>query len=271
MTGHPLTEHCLAEVRESTVVHKSVDELRAKEANDNVSFPSTGNGAGSTPETDLESTPASKETSGAAPNDTEGDGEGEGEEDDEEEEGGTDDQMLKNCRAAHDSDGLLSFAEIVQLHDLSRPAPGQKSSPFPSPSASDSSLVGQRIGCALTSAYGSAHNRLEPSQDGNYFGSAGRGRERHDDAEWKPDTPNIHLGPSVECVGVIVPCRVVHLFLLLKFVAPPLPSLPFFPLQTDVHTLLVAFRPHSRLHLFVPIIRCHGDDPLRCSRWPIDV
>jgi RNA exonuclease NGL2 len=162
MTGAPLTLHNWQEVKSSAVVHKSVDDARERERVENAQ---------------------------------EGEEEGDEEEEAEEEgEKGEDDQMIKNCRHALPEDGLLSFQELVQLHDLSLPAPLSSSSE----QGDGKDLIGHQVEAGLVSAYGSCFGSLEESQEENFFGSSQRGRERFDDPNWTADTPNPHLGTCKE-------------------------------------------------------------------------
>lgn len=171
MTGEPLTLHNWEEVKSSSVVHASVDEAREKER----------------------SGKAAEEVEDAtAPDEA---GEGNGEEGDEGEGEGEDDQMLKNCRHATPEDGLLSFGELIQLHDLSLAPPSRGGKDH---QGEGRGFVGHQLNGGLLSAYGSFYGALEEEQEGNYFGSSGRGRERYDDPHWTADTPNPHLGPCKE-------------------------------------------------------------------------
>lgn len=164
MTGDALTMHNHDEVKSSSVVHSSVDEGREKER--------LGRQEGEGQDED-----------------------GESEAKEEEEEGEADDQMLKNCRLAQPDDGLLSFAELIQLHDLSQTPPSRASA---LDDGDRLEYVGQQAKAGLVSAYGAHYGSLEEDQSDNYFGSSGRGRERHDDPQWKPNSPNPHLGPCKE-------------------------------------------------------------------------
>jgi RNA exonuclease NGL2 len=177
MTGEPLTRHNWEEIKSSSVIHKSVDELKEREAS-----VKGEKGAASAELTE----------EGEAIEGDEEDGEEGGEEEEEE---GEDNPMPKNCRHALSADGLLSFSELVQLHDLT--------SPLPQHNADETARDGKElIGCqaerGLTSAYGSYYGSLETDQEGNYFGSSSRGRERFDDPHWTADSPNPHLGASKE-------------------------------------------------------------------------
>lgn len=171
MTGEPMSLHNWEEIRISSVVHKSVDDMKEQEG------AATGKEEGQEEE--------------------DGEGDREAEEGEEEEEDGEDDQMLKNCRLASPQDGLLSFEELIQLHDLSQARPS--GSPTGATSHENGLLlVGRKAKASLISAYGSKYGFLEEDQEGNYFGSANRGRERFDDPNWTSKTPNPHLGPSRE-------------------------------------------------------------------------
>ncbi|KAI3488025.1 hypothetical protein L1887_47995 [Cichorium endivia] len=106
-----------------------------------------------------------------------------------------DDRMLKNCRAATKEDALLSMDELLQLHDVARPSSG---------SASAQGDSGEVTSAHLGSAYGLHYGHIsEPSEDGNFFGSPERGRERWDDPDWTPETPNCHTGDSTEPMWTI--------------------------------------------------------------------
>lgn len=187
----------------STVVHQSIDEKAARKAQAAASgadVVSRGedqagglDGASATGDEARQTIDGEDEDEeGGA--DEEADGEGEGEED----------HVLKNCRPAQPSDGLLSLAELTQLHDLSRPPPsGPSSISQEAPGSLENSTIAEPRK-ALQSAYGSAYNLVEnPSEEGNFFGSAGRGRERYDDAEWTENTPNPHLGDNCEPMWTI--------------------------------------------------------------------
>lgn len=164
LIGESLTLHNWNEIKKSSVVHKSVDELKERKMELN------------------RKTIAAK---------------GEEQEEEEGEEGGSDDQVLKNCRQASPLDGLLSFIELIQLHDLSQPRPSGFSTTIGS-NEDGLQLIGSKAKASLLSAYGSNYGSLEEDQQGNYFGSANRGRERFDDPDWTPETPNSHLGPCKE-------------------------------------------------------------------------
>ncbi|UZJ53212.1 hypothetical protein CBS101457_002532 [Exobasidium rhododendri] len=177
MTGESLTLHNWEEVKISSIVHKSVDESKASV--DKVM---------KEPKLDSERDKACEEGE-----DVEDDEEDEGEEEKDE---GADDNMPKNCRPATPSDGLLSFSELVQLHTLSNSPPGLLDVDRSTSDGKD--LIGCPASKGLTSAYGSHYGSLESDQEGNYFGSSNRGRERFDDPHWTTESPNPHLGPSKE-------------------------------------------------------------------------
>ncbi|MCO5588307.1 hypothetical protein L7F22_042262 [Adiantum nelumboides] len=182
VTGKPITQHCLDEVLKSTVVHQSVDELKEKVESDDLA---KVNGQ----EIIANGNAAQQDASGPG-NEEEEDEE---EEDPNEEEEGEDDQILKNCRIAKCEDALLTIEEFVQLHDLSQPPP--KSEPPSVDGNKDKSTdwIDHVIKLGLQSAYGDHFNNLEVDQKGNYFSSPERFRERHDDIDWTPNTPNPHL------------------------------------------------------------------------------
>lgn len=208
LTGRRLTNHCYEEVATSSVVHKSIDERREKGDVSNGFAPGTTEPARDAPAQKTQ--PAMSEVFDALPDSQEGEEKGEddeveGEEEEAEEEGEgegeADDRMLKNCRAATPKDALLSMEELLQLHDVSRPRPA--SNPIQAPS---SHTDHQRAFQAshLGSAYGLHYGHMsEPSEDGNYFGSPERGRERWDDADWTEGTPNCHRGESTEPMWTI--------------------------------------------------------------------
>ncbi|KAK0545943.1 RNA exonuclease ngl2, partial [Tilletia horrida] len=166
----------------------------------------------------------SKETPGEATEDApaSGDGpedDGEAEEEEGEAEGEADehqDRILKNCRPARPSDGLLILDELCQLYDLSRPPPSSEGGYDPNTHPDARSTLTTRTASSgnspigLQSTYGSFYNHLkaqgeEQAQEeadgleaGNFFGSASRGRERWNDDTWTPDSPNSHLGDGHE-------------------------------------------------------------------------
>ncbi|GAK64207.1 endonuclease/exonuclease/phosphatase [Moesziomyces antarcticus] len=202
LAGRELTPHCHGEVSMSSVVHKSIDERRERggvsvgfaEGTTEVArnLPSTKSVAPST-----DSAAVEEQDQQNAEEDAEEQGEeGEGEEEEAEEEGGEpDDRMLKNCRAATEEDALLSMDELLQLHDVSRPRPG---------SARAQGDSGEATSAHLGSAYGLHYGHMsDPSEDGNFFGSPERGRERWDDPDWTPETPNCHTGDSTEPMWTI--------------------------------------------------------------------
>ncbi|KAN0059957.1 RNA exonuclease ngl2 [Thecaphora frezii] len=192
LTGKRLTPHCLQELRDSTVVHKSVGEkaerARAEPAAADAADAAGGEAAGDNDE--------------AADEDGEGEEGEKGEEGEEEEEGegGADDRMLKNCRAATAEDGLLSIEELLQLHDLSRPLPG--STPAAAAESGLGDLEASRLG--LMSAYGSMYGHVvDPPETDNFFGTETRGRERHDDETWSEGQRNVHTGDCKEPMWTI--------------------------------------------------------------------
>lgn len=203
LTGRKLSQHCFDEVASSSVVHKSIDERREKGGGSNGFAPGTTEPARDAPANKAQ--PAMSEVfdglAKQAQQDDNKEGVDEEEEDaeeaeDEEGEEGADDRMLKNCRAATAKDALLSVDELLQLHDVSRPRPS--SSPAqPAESQPQASTSGH-----LGSAYALHYGRI-PSEQGNYFGSPARGRERWDDEECTPETPNVHTGDSTEPMWTI--------------------------------------------------------------------
>jgi RNA exonuclease NGL2 len=163
MTGEELTEHNWEEIQSSSVVHKSVDEAKQKGQSDDA-------------EEDIE--------------EDEEEDDPEGREHDKD----VDEKLIKNCRHAVPNDGLLSLAELIQLHDLSQPRPMSSAGQ----DVDGRQYIGHKSASGLISAYGSSYGSLMESQEGNFFGSSNRGRERFDDLEWTIDTPNPHLGPCKE-------------------------------------------------------------------------
>ncbi|KAE8191061.1 hypothetical protein CF328_g5793, partial [Tilletia controversa] len=127
------------------------------------------------------------------------------------------DRILKNCRRALPSDGLLTLNELRRLYDLSSPPPSSQtegaaydasSCPDPREGFDNSPREkGEVIG--LRSAYGSFYNRLLPTstpsasvegdkdglEAGNFFGSPSRGRERWNDPDWKG---SVHVNDGYE-------------------------------------------------------------------------
>lgn len=171
LTGMGLDAHGEDDIRQSRVVHQSVDD-REKRRREGVEA------AGKVPESTTAEGPAFQSQS---TDDAEDEEAAEGEEEDEE--GGADDQMLKNCRAATDADGLLTLDEIARLFDLSQP-------PLAAPQ--NGSSVSQ-VPTPVRSAYASAYRLLtSPSEEDNLFSSPARGRERWDDSEWKEGDLNVH-------------------------------------------------------------------------------
>ena len=207
LTGKKLTQHCYEEVSSSSVVHKSMDERRERGGSSIGFAVGTTEPARDAPVKKADAA-AAEASSGqdqaqedAEENEDEGEGE-EAEEGEEDEEGGEpDDRMLKNCRAATKQDALLSMEELLQLHDVSRPRPG--STPAEDTSA-DTSRQNTASPAHLGSAYGLHYGQIrDPSEEGNFFGSPARGRERWDDSEWTPETPNCHTGDSTEPMWTI--------------------------------------------------------------------
>ncbi|KAK0531502.1 RNA exonuclease ngl2 [Tilletia horrida] len=150
----------------------------------------------------------------------EDEGENDGEEEEEEEGEGEaahqeehEDRILKNCRLALPSDGLLTLDELRQLYDLSRPPPSAEGAydpaqtPDPRAAFSNAAPLTNQIG--LRSAYGSYYHRLEDKdgkldgdglEAGNFFGSPTRGRERWNDPDW---TTSEHVGDGFEPMWTI--------------------------------------------------------------------
>lgn len=161
MTGMGLDDHGREEFHQSRVVHQSVDERKKqREATSAQS------------QQPQQPAMATEQISNADDAEDEID-----EEADDEEEGGADDQMLKNCRSAVDSDGLLTLSELDQLFNLSSSDSGTDTT-TPAP---------------LRSAYASAYHLLaDPSESDNLFSTPARGRERWDDPTWKQGDPNVH-------------------------------------------------------------------------------
>jgi RNA exonuclease NGL2 len=194
VTGEAFSMHCIEEIRHSTVVHQSVDELakmvkedvRSGSANEAIvvnggAAQADGIGQGSVVENLQEEIDDGLGDEGGAAD---------------EEEEGEDDQMLKNCRPATTQDALLTFEEFVQLHDLSRSPPSAEASE--QEGKADEELLSHRPASGLFSLYGQNFSNLEEDQSDNFFGSTKRWRERHDDADWSPDAPNPHLDSSFE-------------------------------------------------------------------------
>lgn len=166
LTGRlPIDEHGREEIRQSSVVHKSVDEKRERERQ-------TGAAALQEEKQGQAASTCEEQESDALDEAEAEDAEGEGEEEEE----GADDQILKNCRPATPSDGLLRLEELEALFDLS--------------SCSVSSSTPPRH---LRSAYGSSFPQLcGQDEDDNLFSTPTRGRERWDDPDWKEGDPNVH-------------------------------------------------------------------------------
>lgn len=182
VTGKPITQHCLDEILKSTVVHQSVDELKEKVENDDLAKVSGQ-------EIIANGNAAQQDASGPG-NEEEEDEE---EEEQNEEEEGEDDQILKNCRTAKCEDGLLTIDEFIQLHDLSQQPPKSEQPSLNGNKEKSNDWIDHVIQLGLQSAYGDHYNNLEVNQDGNYFSSPDRFRERHDDTEWNSEMPNPHL------------------------------------------------------------------------------
>ncbi|GAC98908.1 hypothetical protein PHSY_006503 [Pseudozyma hubeiensis SY62] len=207
LTGRELTQHCHDEVACSSVVHKSIDERRERGGTSNGFAPGTTEPAREAPAN--KNVPAMSEvfdnlqkqeqTNGEDAADEESDVE-EAEEEDEEEGGEPDDRMLKNCRAATRDDALLSIDELLQLHDVGRPRPASVPAQPASEASGRKGEPRSHLGSAYGLHYGNVH---DPSEEGNFFGSSARGRERWDDQEWTPDTPNCHTGDSTEPMWTI--------------------------------------------------------------------
>lgn len=189
MTDQELTQHCMDEIKSSSVVHQTIDARVERDA----APTAPANGA---PTPGIDGAQASQSEKGQAEahdaeaadeeeGDEEVDGEGDGEE------GGADDQILKNCRAARPGDGLFSISDIKELYTIPLNAGKHESS-----AKIDVAAPVQIQG--VLSTYG-AYN----ADDGNFFGSPGRGRERHDDPDWTPETPNPHEGASREPMWTI--------------------------------------------------------------------
>ncbi|KAJ1020174.1 hypothetical protein NDA16_004454 [Ustilago loliicola] len=211
LTGRKLTPHCYEEVLLSSVVHKSIDERREKGNVSNGFAPGTTEPARDAPSTkkaastdeafkehhqdvqENDDAADEEEAEEAEEGEEEGEGEGEGEGE------AADDRMLKNCRAATAQDALLSMDELLQLHDVARPRPGSVPAQGDSTSTQDAAHSAH-LGSAYALHYGHVQN---PSEEGNFFGSPARGRERWDDPDWTPETPNCHTGDSTEPMWTI--------------------------------------------------------------------
>ncbi|CBQ70899.1 conserved hypothetical protein [Sporisorium reilianum SRZ2] len=211
LTGRKLTQHCFDEVATSSVVHKSIDERREEGNVSNGFAPGTTEPARDAPANKAvpamsevfeglqrQAEEASEEVQDAE--EAEEAEDDEGEEGEEEQEGEADDRMLKNCRAATRQDALLSTDELLQLHDVGRPRPGSVASQPDSASQETQVASASHLGSAYGLHYGSLQ---DPSEQDNFFGSPARGRERWDDAEWTPETPNCHTGESTEPMWTI--------------------------------------------------------------------
>ncbi len=202
LTGQPINQHCLDELKASSVVHQSIDirvnaeRARAKGDAQEQKKAATAAAAGSSEAQSKDAsaisaadTPSNATTASGGEKTEAGE---EGEEEDEMPEGDPegeegDDQILKNCRVAQPSDGLLSIEELQYLY---HPTPSSSS-----PGAGTSSTTAKT---SLLSTY-AAYN----TDTGNFFGTPGRGRERYDDESWTPNTPNPHEGPSREPMWTI--------------------------------------------------------------------
>lgn len=210
LTGRKLTQHCHKEVSLSSLVHKSIDERREKGNVSNGFAPGTTEPARDAPNTkkaeatdegtkeqqqDVQGAEddADEEEAEAEEQREEGKGEGEGEGE------AADDRMLKNCRAATAQDALLSMDELLQLHDVARPRPGSVAAQNGS-SLPQKAVHSAHLGSAYALHYGQVR---EPCEEGNFFGSPGRGRERWDDPDWTPETGNCHQGDSAEPMWTI--------------------------------------------------------------------
>lgn len=201
LTGRKLTQHCLDEVVSSSVVHKSMDERKEKGGVSNGFASGTTEPARDAPAN--KSIPAMSEVfdhlqKQVQADDQEVEQEKGAEEDEEEDE--ADDRMLKNCRVATAEDALLSMDELLQLHDVARPRPGSIPAQVTSNTAPTQVALSSHLGSVYGLHYGSVK---DPSEQGNFFGSPTRGRERWDDTEWTPDTPNCHTGDSTEPMWTI--------------------------------------------------------------------
>lgn len=179
LNGMGLDQHGREEIAQSRVVHQSIDDRGRRRRE------------GAEQQTAI--LPRSQTVPGdSTDNDTGGDHDEdeieEGAEDEEEdEEGGADDQMLKNCRSAKDSDELLTLSEIPRLFDLSQPPLGVDVDSAGTPH------LEQQTPTPLRSAYASAYRLLQaPSEDDNLFSTPTRGRERWDDPDWKEGDLNVH-------------------------------------------------------------------------------
>ncbi|KAL9936704.1 hypothetical protein V8E36_004772 [Tilletia maclaganii] len=143
-------------------------------------------------------------------------GEGEGEPKEKEPHGENEDRILKNCRPARASDGLLTLNELRQLYDLSQPAPSATGAydpeQTPDPRSNFDNSVRTKNVIGVRSAYGTYYNKLnvadkadeEQPEDGleagNFFGSPTRGRERWNDPDW---TKSEHIGDGYEPMWTI--------------------------------------------------------------------
>lgn len=166
LTGLPLHTHGREEIGRSRVVHQSIDDRREKK--------SRGEGQEAPPtltNLHLNGESPRQASQDDAASDEEPDEEGE-----EDEEGGADDQMLKNCRSAQDSDALLSAEELAAICKLTVPGLGNHTS-----------------SSGLLSAYGDSYHNLQGAEErDNLFSTSTRGRERWDDSDWKEGDTNVH-------------------------------------------------------------------------------
>lgn len=212
LTGQALSQHCTDELQQSTVVHKSIDDRLQQQDYKSGFAPGTTHNAQDVPKKVGAVEAVVQDSEQANNEEADVDEDADDVESHEEEEGGADDQMLKNCRPATAEDGLLSIEELQQLHDLSRDRPSmQPTSQVPSATVS----------LALRSCYGLHYDSVsDPSEQSNMFGSAQRGRERWDDANWTPGQTNIHTGPSAEPMWTIF-SSLFSLTLDYIFILPP--------------------------------------------------
>lgn len=167
LTGRNLTGHCIQELKDSTVVHKSIDEK--KDASPAISAPTPA-----APPAATEASPQQTARQDVREDDDDDDDQADagceaGDEEGEEEEGGSDDRMLKNCRAATADDGLLSIDELIQLHDLSQPRPGDPTSSGAREGRSPNAPA-SGVNVGLLSAYGVRYGSLDPPEEDNFFG-----------------------------------------------------------------------------------------------------
>lgn len=172
LTGRGLDNHGRAEIEQSSVVHQSVDkrtEAARRRPTGALQDPAGLNNAAEPLDP--------KETSREDDVDhIDGDPTG-----DEEEQEAADDQMLKSCRAATTSDGLLTPEDLIALFNTShKPTSIGCESVQPAPGH-------------MLSAYGSKYALLQdPQESDNMFSTSTRGRERWDDQDWKDGDLNVH-------------------------------------------------------------------------------